>query len=138
MTQINAYITFSGNCREAMSFYQQCLGGELVLQTVGESPMANQWPAHLQHGILHGSLTNKGIVLLGSDMSGPAGVTKGNNISLSLSCDTEEELTKYFANISADGTINHPLSDFFAGKIGNLTDKFGIGWTFFHAKNNAG
>ena len=36
MTQINAYLTFNGNCREAMQFYTDCLGGELYLQTIGE------------------------------------------------------------------------------------------------------
>ncbi len=34
MTQIHSYLTFSGNCREAMTFYRECLGGILMLQTV--------------------------------------------------------------------------------------------------------
>ena len=42
--QINSYLTFSGNCREAMNFYVTCLGGELVFQTIGESPLANKMP----------------------------------------------------------------------------------------------
>jgi PhnB protein len=44
MTQLNAYLHFNGNCREAMTFYQACLGGELKMQAVGESPMAGQMP----------------------------------------------------------------------------------------------
>jgi PhnB protein len=40
MTQINSYLTFNGNCQEAMIFYQKCLGGELTFQTVGESPLS--------------------------------------------------------------------------------------------------
>ena len=40
MAQLNAYLRFNGKCREAMTFYQACLGGELTIQTVGESPMA--------------------------------------------------------------------------------------------------
>ena len=45
MAQLNPYLNFNNNCREAMSFYKDCLGGELVLQTVGEMPaMAAQMP----------------------------------------------------------------------------------------------
>ena len=82
MTQINAYLTFNGNCREAMSFYQECLGGELNLQTVAGSPMENEMPAEAKQKILHSSLTRDSLVLLGSDLAGPEGVVKGNTISL--------------------------------------------------------
>lgn len=53
MTQINSYLTFNGNCREAMTFYQECLGGELFMQTIGESPMAEQMPLPMKESILH-------------------------------------------------------------------------------------
>jgi PhnB protein len=39
MTQINAYLTLNGNCREAMTFYKECLGGELTMQAVEDSPI---------------------------------------------------------------------------------------------------
>ena len=42
--QIHSYLTFNGNCREAMSFYQDCLGGDLVLQTIGDSPLSKKMP----------------------------------------------------------------------------------------------
>ena len=45
MAQLNPYLNFPGNCRLAMEFYRECLGGELFLQTVGEMPeMAVQMP----------------------------------------------------------------------------------------------
>ena len=45
MAQLNPYLNFDRNCREAMNFYKDCLGGELFLQTVGEMPeMAAQMP----------------------------------------------------------------------------------------------
>jgi PhnB protein len=47
MAQINSYLTFSGNCREAMTFYKECLGGELAFQTVGESPLSDQMPKQM-------------------------------------------------------------------------------------------
>ncbi|WP_439584794.1 VOC family protein [Dyadobacter bucti] len=135
MTQINPYLTFSGQCREAMHFYQECLGGELSLQTIGDSPMAAQWPAAVQKNILHASLTNNGIVLLGSDVRDSDVVLSGGNISLSINCSSEEEINRFFTNLSEGGNVTHPLHDFFAGKIGTLTDKFKIDWMFYYTKN---
>jgi Bacteriocin-protection, YdeI or OmpD-Associated len=53
MSQINAYLTFNGNCREAMIFYKECLGEELVFQTVGESPLSDKMPPQMKDCILH-------------------------------------------------------------------------------------
>jgi PhnB protein len=58
MTQINAYVGFNGKCREAMTFYKECLDGELTLQTFGGSPMEAQCPAGLKDQILHSSLVS--------------------------------------------------------------------------------
>lgn len=126
-TQINVYLTFQGNCREAMIFYKDCLGGELTLQTVGDSPMAAQWPAHLQAQILHASLVKDSLVLLGSDM-GSERLIQGNTISLALQCYKEEEIQMFFSNLSSGGKITHPLHTFFDGTIGALTDKYGMNW----------
>lgn len=37
MKEITPYLNFDGNCREAMTFYQRCLGGELNVMTFGEA-----------------------------------------------------------------------------------------------------
>jgi PhnB protein len=128
MTRINAYLTFNGNCREAMTFYKKCLGGNLTLQTVKDSPMANQWPAQVQEHILYASLIKDELVLLGSDIGGSEGLVKGNTISLALRCNTEEEIEKFFSNLSSGGKITHILHKFFDGTIGALTDKYGMNW----------
>lgn len=127
-TQINAYLIFEGNCSEAMHFYQQCLGGELELISVKESPMAAQWSAAVQDHILHASLTKGPLTLLASDMAGPDGTIKGNNICLALACSTREEIHTYFNNLAVGGKVTHPLHDFFDGTIGGLTDKYGMTW----------
>lgn len=136
MTQINAFLTFNGNCREAMTFYKDCFGGELTLLTVKDSPMANQWPAQAQDNILHGYLANGNIVLLGSDIVGSKGIVKGNTVSLSVNCSSEEEMQNFFTWLSSGAHNINPIHDFFAGQIGEITDKFGIDWTLYHAKNS--
>ncbi|MFN8252140.1 MAG: VOC family protein [Ferruginibacter sp.] len=135
MTQINAYLNFDGKTREAMSFYKECLGGELVMQKIAESPMAAQMPSELGAKILHSSLTNRGIVLMASDCMGRS-VTMGNNISLCINCSSEEEINNFFTSLSEGGKVNEPLQQSFWGAtFGNLTDKFGITWILNHAKN---
>jgi PhnB protein len=129
MTYINPYISFNGNCREAMTFYKECLGGELVMQTVAESPLATQCPSSMQNSILHASLSNRNMILMASDMIPPGGYTKGNDIALSLNCSAEEEINLFYKNLSVDGQILDELKTQFWGAIfGVLTDKFGIRW----------
>ena len=55
MTQLNAYIHFNGNCREAMEFYKNCFGGNLQISTFAGSPMESQVPPALKDKIIqHG------------------------------------------------------------------------------------
>lgn len=137
MTQINSYLTFSGNCREAMTFYKECLGGNLSLQTVGESPLSEQMPPQMKDCILHATLNNGAIVLQGSDMTPQSGLAKGNNVSLSLDCSSEEEIRNFYAKLSAGGTATHQLENsFWGGLLGCLTDKFGNHWLLHFNKNS--
>lgn len=98
------------------------------MQTVKGSPMESHWPKEVQNNILHGSLENESLTLSGSDMVEPEGLSKGNNVSLSLICSSNEEIELFFEKLSADGKIKYPLHNFYAGKIGGITDKFGINW----------
>ena len=135
MTQINAYLNFNGKCREAMTFYQQCLGGELVMQKISESPMAARVPSELGAKILHSSLTKDKIVLMASDMMGN-NVKSGNSISLCLNCSSDEEINSFFNNLSTDGNVVEPLhQSFWGATFGSLTDKFGVSWIFNYSKN---
>ena len=74
MTTINSYLTFNCNCREGMDFYKNCLGGELAVQTIGESPMANKMPVQMKEYILLATLTNGDLVLMATDMVGEQGL----------------------------------------------------------------
>jgi len=136
MTQINAYVGFNGRCREAMGFYQECIGGELTFQTIGESPIAGECPSAMKDNILHYSLTKGPLLLMATDMTGPDGFIKGNNISLSLNCSSEQEIDDFYTRLSADGKILDPLKTSFWGSLfACFTDKFGIMWMLNYDKN---
>lgn len=129
MTSIHTYLTFNGNCREAMTFYKDCLGGELVLQTIGESPVSAEIPAFMRSFILHSSLTKGSLVITGSDMVPETGLMPGNTVSLFLNCASEAEARNFYARLATDGVATHPLESTFWGALfGGLTDKFGLHW----------
>ena len=129
MSSISSYLTFNGNCREAMMFYKDCLGGELSLQPIGESPLADKMPPQMKERILHATLVKDDLVLLGSDMVAENGLLKGNSVSLMLNCSSEQEIKKFYENLSAGGEATHPPENSFWGALfGDLTDKFGNHW----------
>lgn len=123
------YLTFNGNCREAMTFYHACLGGELVFQTVGDSPLSEKMPHAMKHVILHSSLHSGNLTIMASDMVDEKGLRKGNAVSLMLTCSSEEDLHRCYYSLSKGGTKDHPPEQTFRGNIfGDLTDKFGNHW----------
>ena len=137
-THINVYLTFNGNCREAMTFYRDCLGGELFLQTIGESPMADKMPPEIRNNILHSTLAKGTLILMASDMVGEKGLLKGNSVSLMLDCSSEAEIRDFYEKLSAGGEVTHPLEKSFWGALfGDLVDRFGNQW-LLHFDENAG
>lgn len=135
MYSIQAYLTFDGNCREAMTFYQKCLGGKLSFQTLGESPLSERMPRKMKDCILHSTLSNGTLVLMGSDMVSENGLIKGNAVSLTLNCVTEKEIRSCYKKLSAGGVATHPLEVSFRGALfGGLTDKYGNHWLLNYTK----
>ncbi|MCB0666201.1 MAG: VOC family protein [Saprospiraceae bacterium] len=129
--RISAYLTFAGNCLEAMQFYQKCLGGELVIQTIGESPFSDKMPRQMRASILHCTLTNHNLILMGSDIVPEDGHRSGNTISLMLDCSSEDEIRECYAKLSTGSIKSHPLEETFWGALfGDLEDKFGNHWLF--------
>ena len=127
--QLSTYLTFNGNCREAMTFYQQCLGGELSFQTVGESPLTGQLPDQIKKYIVHATLTKNEMVLMASDMVSERGLMQGNNVAMLLQCDSEAEAQRIYKNLSEGSEQTQPLELTCWGVLfGNLTDKFGNHW----------
>ena len=136
MGNINSYLTFNGNCLEAMNFYKESLGGELTFQTVGETNSGNQMPEQMKDFILHSTLKSDDIILMASDMAGKNGVQKGNNISLMLNCNSAEHIRDCFEKLSAGGKQNLPLDKTYWGAIfGSVTDKFGNQWLLNYQAN---
>lgn len=52
MLRCTPFLLFDGNCAEAMTFYHQCLGGELTLTKLGETAMKDQLPPEKHQRII--------------------------------------------------------------------------------------
>jgi PhnB protein len=136
MTRINTYLTFSGKCREAMTFYQECLGGKLYFQTIGESPLTEKMPRKIKDCILHSTLKKGALVIMASDMVSEQGLIIGNSVSLMLDCSSEDEIRTCYKKLSNGGKATHPLENTFWGALfGELTDKYRNRWLLNYTKN---
>ncbi len=136
MTRIHSYLTFNGNCRTAMNFYKECLGGELIFQTIGESPLSERMPDRMKDCILHSTLTKEFLVLMGTDIVNESGLIIGNSVSLVLDCSNEEEIRNCYHKLSAGGRAVHGLKNTFWGALfGELTDKYGYRWLLNYDKD---
>ena len=126
-SRLNPYISFDGNAREALSFYEQVFGGSLTVSTFGEygtpdAPGADK--------IMHGQLeTPAGYTLMAADTPPGMDVTVGTNVSISLSGDDVDELRGYFSGLAAGGVVTVPLEkQMWGDEFGMCVDQFGVGW----------
>jgi len=137
MSKITPYLFFDGTCREAMYFYHECLGGDLKIQTVGESPAAASQPPEAGSRIMHATLINGDLALMSSDMMFDCSV-HGNSLQLTLVCDSMEEINTYFESLSRGGKVVSPLkTEFWGGRFGQLVDKYGFQWMLSYENNPA-
>lgn len=128
--QINAYLSFDGQCEAAFQFYEQLLGGkiEAMIPHAG-TPAEQHTPPEWRDKIMHARLTVGTNVLMGSDA--PPGhyheASKGYSVSIGL--DDPQEAERIFQALAEGGTVRMPLqTTFWAARFGMLADRFGIPW----------
>ncbi len=131
---MNPYISFGGNCQEAMEFYKSVFGGKLVMTNYLDGGMSQS--ADDEKLIMHAMLqADNGITFMASDGHSTLEPESEPTIQLSLSGDNKDELTAYFDKLAEDGKINEPLVEApWGDTFGMLTDKFGISWMVNIAK----
>jgi PhnB protein len=128
---VTAYLNFDGNCRHAMSFYQECLDTELHINAYPDA--SGQPSPDPTSRIMHSQLSLDGVpLLMASDMPPGGGSLKpGNNFSVSIHFDSLEEIERAFTALGKDGIVRMPLGDMpWGARLGMLTDQFGIQWLF--------
>jgi len=133
MLNVSTYLLFDGTCRQAMKFYQSCLGGELAVTEVAQSNMKSQMPAALHDKVLNARLTGGHLDISASDwMRADQRPEPGNTMCLYITEGSHEELANIFAKLSDGAAVTDPLKQMWFGSYGALNDRFGIRW-MFHA-----
>ncbi len=130
MAKATSYLHFGGKCEEAFSFYKECLGGELEMDKVGDTPMADNMPTDQHDKVLHVALTSGDLVVMGSDMVAGDEVTSGTMHSIVITAPEVGELRELYAKLVVGGTPDHEITEEYFGTYGDLTDKYGVHWMF--------
>ena len=126
--QATPYLTFSGNAKEALEYYKDVFEGEIMgLQTFGEADYPT--PPEMDDRVMHAQFKKDGLFLMASDGFLDHSVSAGNNISLALELDSEEEIHKVYDQLIKKGTVLMELQDTFWGaKYAKVKDAFEVIW----------
>lgn len=131
---LRIYLVFEGNCSQAMEFYKDCLGGELLtMKKFKESKM--KVPKANMDKVMFAEFKAPGIYFMASDNIPGKKVIKGNNVTLSFDFKDENSIDNAFRKMSKGGKILMPLKKSeWGSKFGMLVDKYGITWMFNYNK----
>ncbi|GGS49316.1 MULTISPECIES: VOC family protein [Actinokineospora] len=126
-SRLNPYISFDGDARQAVEFYESVFGGTLTLNTFGEYGADD--PAQADK-VMHATLeTASGFTLMASDTPPGMAHNPGDNIAISLSGDDADELRGYWTRLSEGGAVQMPLEkQMWGDEFGACVDRFGITW----------
>ena len=127
--QLNPYLFFKGNCKEAFTFYEKVLGGKIIaMMTHGETPAAEHTKPEWQDKIIHARMTFSDQVLMASDAPSEHHRPM-QGFSVSLSVEEPAEADRIFDAFSEAGEITMPIQEtFWAHRFGMLVDRFGTPW----------
>ena len=129
---IRAYLYFNGNCREALSFYEQVFKTEkYMVMTYGDAPKdpAYEVPEEIKNLVIHARLNIDDSVVMFSDTFPGGQYTKGNNVTLSYISSDVEAIKFAYEKLKEGGLVQQELQETFWSRCyGSLTDKYGVSW----------
>ncbi len=134
MLRNTPFLLFDGNCAEAMTFYHQCLGGELTLTRLGDTPMKDQFPTEKHNRLINAHLKSGAVEISATDwMASPEfDPVQGNTYAIFVVGNTYEELKTIFDKLR-DGDNNTRLQELHKmpfGIYGQFYDQYGVQWIF--------
>ena len=134
MLRCTPFLLFDGNCAEAMTFYHNCLGGELTLTKLGDTPMKAQFPPEKYYRMINANLKSGEIEISATDwMASPAFEPKqGNTYAIFVIGGAYDELKTIFDKLKegAEQERLQELHDLPFGIYGQFYDRFGVQWIF--------
>lgn len=130
MPQLNIYLSFNGNCAEAMRFYERALNGKLeVLLTFAQTPAADQTAPADANKVMHSRLDFDGQSLMAADAPSNMPFHPMQGCALTLTYKTADEAKRIFDALSEGGKITMKFEpSFWADGFGMVDDRFGTHW----------
>src|SRR5450432_2365332 len=123
MEKIKALLMFEGNAEEAMNFYISIIPNSKIIS------LTRYWANGAGAGgtVMKANFLLNGTEYMSIDSPVKHAFTFTASISLFVTCVTEEEIDKVFAQLSAGGNIFMPLAPYpFNKKFGWCSDKFSV------------
>ena len=136
MLYCTPFLLFDGNCAEAMTFYHKCLGGELTLTKLGDTPMKDMFPPEKHNRLINAQLKSGDIEISATDwMASPTLEPKqGNTFAIFVIGGSYDELKVVFDKLSEgadkDKRTFIELHNMYFGTYGQFIDKYGVVWQF--------
>lgn len=115
------FLTFSGNCKEALSFYQTCFGGTLQLET-----FEKELQGYAEMPVVSGSLVADHIVIYGSDLVHNEGRILGNYMAIFISCKNVEVRKALIEKLELNKKDSTARND--DDQLIELIDAFDVRW----------
>jgi len=126
--QFFPYLSFNGNCQEALTFYAELFGGTVESFVPWQEEMIANIPEATVDHIMHGSITINGARIAGSDQFGDM-FSPGGSVSMMIDIDNLAKAKETFDALAKDGQIYMPFGEtFWADGYGFCADRFGIQW----------
>jgi len=136
MLQLTPFLLFDGNCAEAMAFYHSCLGGDLTITRLGDTPMGDQALPEQKQKVVYAYLQSDSIEFSATDWLHPTRLPRpGNTVALYLQAGTHGQLKALFDQLAvgADQDLLDDLREMPFGIYGHLADRYGVHWFFREA-----
>ena len=132
MLHLTPFLLFDGNCAEAMAFYKNCFGGELMLTRLGDTPMKDSLPPAQHDRITYAHLKSGAVEFSATDWLHPTRKPVIGNTTAIYVGGESGELKAAFDKLSdrADSQNFVPLAQMPFGLYGRMTDRFGVEWFF--------
>ena len=123
------YLYFGGNCRDALTRYQEIFGGELVLLRMKDVPAGEPVPAGQADLIMHAALKVGDDLLMASDdpTTDSFGPVQGMQVNYAVA--DAGEAKRVFEALAEGGEITLPIGEtFWSPMFGMCVDRFGTPW----------
>jgi len=129
--KISPYVAFSGQCTEAIEFYEQAFNAKATIMRYKDIPHCDDYeaPKGTEDFVVHGQIEIGGGSIMFSDAPPDYPVTVGDNITITVEFDNADQTKKIFDALKEGGKVSMEIQEAFWSKCcGSLTDKFGINW----------